>query len=289
MSAGEEGGPGISLVGLRCRTSDRTPAAARGVEELAPMVGDRLGVEPRLIGTPGDARSAGFDADLRDSRGCLLEAGGQVDDALSGGNLPLLLAGDCSVALTTLSTALRHRPDALVLWLDAHGDFNTPDTTPSGFLGGMCLAGACGRWEAGLAEPIAAERVVLAGIRDLDDGERRLLEESEATVVGASPVETLVAARNALEGAPVYIHLDLDVLDPESFPAQFPAPGGLAPDKLYDLLEAVAEDCELVGLEVTAFEAPEDAAERRAAAGTALRAIEPLLDVVDERVADPSK
>jgi arginase len=281
----------VSLVGLRCRTSDRTPASARGVDELTPLVGERIGVEPRLIGTPGDPRAASFDDDLRDSRGCLLEAGGQVDDALSGGNLPLLIAGDCSIALTTLSTALSHRPDARVLWLDAHGDFNTPDTTPSGFLGGMCLAGACGEWDSSLADAIPAERVVLAGVRDLDGGERELLEASDATVVGSSPVETLVAARNALEGAPIYVHLDLDVLEPEAFPAQFPAPGGLAPDKLYDLLEAVGEDCELVGLEITAFEAPEDPDERRAAAETALRAMEPLLDLAGGRVpaADPSK
>lgn len=277
----------VSLVGLRCRTSDRTPASARGVEELAPLVGERIGIEPRLIGTPGRPRDARFEDDLRDSRGCLLEAGGQVDDALSGGNLPLLLAGDCSIALTTLPTALSHRPEARVLWLDAHGDFNTPETSPSGFLGGMCLAGACGKWEAGLADTIPEERVVLAGVRSLDGEERELLESSEATVVGANSVETLVAARNALDGSPVYVHVDLDVIDPESFPAQFPAPGGLAPDKLYDLLEAVAEDCELVGLEVTAFEAPEEPAERRAAAETALQAIEPLLDLASRRAPAP--
>jgi arginase family enzyme len=277
-----EGPMTVSLVGLRCRTSDRTPSAARGVEEIARLVGDRLEIEPRMIGTPGEPRPARFDDDLRESRGCLLEAGGQVDDALSGANFPLLVAGDCSIAVTTLSKALAHQPEARVLWLDAHGDFNTPDTSPSGFLGGMCLAGACGEWDTGFGEPVPTERVVLAGVRDLDPGERELLEASEATVVGASSIETLVAARNALEGAPLYVHLDLDVIDPESFPAQFPAPGGLAPDKLYDLLEAVTEDCDLVGLEVTAFEAPEDDAERREAAAVALHVMEPLLQAIPE-------
>ena len=140
----------------------------------------------------------------------------------------------------------------MVLWLDAHGDYNTPDTSGSGYLGGMCLAGACGEWDAGLGDTIAADRLVLAGVRDLDDGERELLERSHATVIGASVVETLVAVKNALDGAPVFIHLDLDVLDPEEFPAAvFPTPGGLSSDKLYDLMEAVAEDSELVGIEVT--------------------------------------
>jgi arginase len=271
---------GVSLVLLRCRTSDRTPGAGRGAETLAPLVGEALGVEPRVIGSPGAPRAARYDDDLRDSRGCLLEAGGQVDDALSGGNRPLLLASDCSLCLTTLAAALRHCPEARVLWLDGHGDYNTPETTESGFLGGMCLAGACGEWDAGLAEPVRPERVVLAGVRDLDDGERRLLERSPATVIGASAVETLVAVKNALDGAPAFVHLDLDVIDPEHFPAQFPASGGLHPDKLYDLVDSVTEDCELVGLEVTAFEAPEDERARREAAETAMHVLEPLLDAL---------
>ena len=272
----------VSLVLLRCRTSDRTAGGGRGAETLAALVAQALGVEPRAIGTPGEPRAAGFDQDLRDSRGCLLEAGGQVDDALSGGAVPMLFAGDCSICLTTVPAAFRHRPEARVLWLDAHGDYNTPDTTGSGFLGGMCLAGACGEWDAGLAEPAPPERVVLAGVRDLDDGERRLLERSPATVIGASEVETLVAVKNALDGAPVYVHLDLDVIDPGHFPAQFPAPGGLRPDKLYDLLDAVVDDCELIGLEVTAFEAPECEPGRRAAAETAMLVLEPLLAAVSD-------
>jgi arginase len=269
-----------SLVGLLCRTSDRTPHAARGVEALAPLVGKRLGRDPRMIGSPGEPGDSRFDTDLEGSRGCLLEAGGQVDDALSGGNVPVLLAAECSICLTTLGTALEHRPEAVVLWLDAHGDFNTPDTTPSGYLGGMCLAGACREWDPGIGSAILAERLVLAGVRDLDPAERELLEASEATVVGASVVETLVAVQNAIDGAPVYVHLDLDVLDPAVFPAQFPAPGGLAPEKLYDLLEAVTDECELVGLEVTAFEAPEDPEECQEAAAVALHVLEPVLDAI---------
>lgn len=272
-----------SLVALRCRTSDRTSAAVRGAEELALLVGKRLGCEPRLIGTAGEPREAPFAEDLSDGRGCLLEAGGQIDDALSGGSLPVLLAAECSIALTTLGTVLGHRPEARVLWLDAHGDFNTPATTGSGYLGGMALAGACGVWDPGLGAARAdASKVVLAGVRQLDPGEREALEASEVTVIGASPVETLVAVKNALDGAPVYLHIDLDVLDPEDFPAQFPAPGGLSAEKLFDLMEAVAADCELVGMEITAFESPDDALERQAASSTALHVLDPLLDAIAE-------
>jgi arginase len=272
----------VSLVALECRTSDRTPHGVVGVETLAPLLGKRLGREPRTIGSPGEPGDTRYDEDLRESRGCLLEAGGQVDDALSGKRVPVLVAAGCAICLTTLPTVHRHRPEARILWLDAHGDFNTPATTPSGFLGGMCLAGACGEWDAGFGHTVPPENVVMAGVRDLDPAERELLEQSPATVIGPSNVETLVAVKNALDQSPVFVHLDLDVLDPEVFPAEFPAPGGLQPDKLYDLLEAVAEDCELVGLEVTAFEAPEDPAEREQAAAIAMDVLEPLLEAIPE-------
>jgi arginase family enzyme len=247
---------GAAVVGLRCRTSDQTADAARGVDALAPLLAERAGVEPRMVGEPGKARPARFQEDLVSSRGCLLEAGGQVDDALAAGRRPVLVAAECSVALTTLPALSRHRPDARVLWLDAHADFNTPGTTPSGYLGGMCLAGACGRWDPGLGqEPLPLDRLVLCGVRELDPPERESLERARVTVIGAA-LETLVYAVNALDGGPVYVHLDLDVLDPALMPARFPAPGGLTEEKLYDLLDAAADACEVVGLEVTCLEDP---------------------------------
>jgi arginase len=260
-----------SVVGRRCRTSDQTPDAGRGAAALALELAERLSVEARMIGTPGEPHHGRYDDDLADSRGCLLEAGGQVDDALAARRFPALVAGDCSIALTTLPALARNRPDAKVLWLDAHGDFNTPDTTSSGFLGGMCLAGACGQWDAGLGQkPLPVERLVLCGVRDLEDPEREALERGRVTVIGAA-LETLVYVVNALDDAPVYVHLDLDVLDPEVMPARYPSGGGLSQEKLYDLLDAVAEACEIVGVEITCLEDPERA-------GLVADTVAPLLD-----------
>jgi arginase len=278
------GEPPVSLVAHVCRTSDRGAGHGRGVETLAPLAGKRLGVEARRIGEPGEPRDGHFADDLRDSRGCLLEAGGQVDDALRSGRAPVLLAGDCSICMTTLPAVLRNRPEAKILWLDAHGDFNTPDTTASNFLGGMCLGAACGYWASGLEDTIPAERVVMAGVRDLDKEEAVLLESSPVTVIGAS-LETLVYTQNALDRAPVYVHLDFDVIDPAVMPALFPADGGMAPEKVYDLLEAVAGECEVIGFEATAFDAPEDESERELLAEIALHVMEPLLDAVASGVA----
>ncbi len=270
---------GVSLISLSCRISDRALGPVRGVEAFSPLVAERLGEVPRKIGSAVEPFEAGWADDLAAARGCLLEAGGQVEDALAAGRVPVLVSSDCALALTTLPTVARLRPDARVLWLDAHGDFNTPDTTASGYLGGMALAGACRAWESGFDGEMPAERVVLAGVRDLEAGEREALERSAVTVIGSS-LETLVYVKNALDRAPVFVHLDLDVLDPQDFPAWIPAEGGLRGEKLYDLLEAVCDECELVGLEVTVTCGPTDRLEIQAATSTALHAMGPLFDAV---------
>jgi arginase family enzyme len=243
----------LSVVALLCRTSDRTAGGARGAEALA----QALDPDARIVGSPGEPRIASYSDDLRDSRGCILEAGGQVEDALAADRRPLLLASDCSICLTTLAAVVRHAPDAHVLWLDAHGDFNTPATTPSGFLGGMCLAAACGRWDAGLEAPaIDPSRVVMCGVRDLDGGERVELERAGVRIERPSRIA------DALRAQRVYVHLDLDVLDPAILPSQFEAPHGMSDTGLRTLLREVARACDVVGAEVTALEAPEDEAER---------------------------
>ena len=253
------------------------------MEILAPLVANALGVEPRYIGSAGEIRETRYEDDLRDARGCLLEAGGQIDDALAGGRHARAARGRL---LGVRDHAARGDPQPA---RGAHPVARRARRLQharhlgSGYLGGMCLAAAAGEWDAGLGDPLPAERVVLAGIRDLDPGERELLERSPATVIGASTVETLVAVKNALDGAPVFVHLDLDVIDPEHFPAAVPAPNGLHPDKLYDLIDSVLEDSELVGLEVTALRGAGDEEESAVAATeTAMHVLEPFLDHLAE-------
>jgi arginase len=246
----------LSLVGMLCRSSERVSGAAQGTLALVEELGDRHGLEGRLIGSPpSDVAIQDWADDLRESRGCLLESGGQVDDALAAGNRPVLVIPDCSPSLTTLPAVVRHRPDATVLWLDAHADFNTPDTTASQYLGGMCLAAACGLWEPGLlgdeAPRVDPTRVVMCGVRDLDGPEVVLLE-TEGVVRIARP--GLLA--EALAGAEVFVHLDLDILDPSIIASPFPAPGGLSDAGLHTLLTELAGSCNLLGCEIAGFHDP---------------------------------
>lgn len=137
---------------------------------------------------------------------------------------------------------MRHHPDVRVLWLDAHGDFNTPETTASGFLGGMCLAGACGLWDTGFGAGLDPARVIMHGVRDVDGGERVALD-----LCGVYRLEQA----DQLEGMAVFVHDDLDVLDPSVLPASLPAPGGLSPEALNGLLTDVARVATVVGAEIT--------------------------------------
>jgi arginase family enzyme len=263
----------LAIVGMLCRTSDRTDGGARGAEALARKLADRAGTEARLVGTHPGGRVADWSEDVKDSRGCILEAGGQVEDALSAGLFPVLTASDCSICMTTLPTVARLVEGVRVLWLDAHGDFNTPDTTPSGFLGGMCLAAACGRWDGGLPGGLDPAQVLMVGARDLDPGEL-----AELDAAGVTRIDRPSDVADAVDGAPVYVHLDLDVLDPDIFPAQFAVPGGLSDTGLRRLLDEVAMAAgSVVGVEITAFEAPEDPDEREALCELAADAVTPLL------------
>jgi arginase len=124
----------------------------------------------------------------------------------------------------------------------------------------MSLAGASGAWDSGLGS-ISAGRVVHYGARiepgDFDEAGHIEAEASELTMIpiGSTGSERVLAA---LDGAPVYVHLDPDVLDPSVFPAPYGRRGGLSAEALEDLVVAVADRSPVVGLEVTAYFAPDD-------------------------------
>jgi arginase len=225
----------MRVVCLRGRTSDRTDGAGAGAEALARRLGGRV------VGSVEPGRPQTWDHDLPAARSVLEAAAAEVDAAFDAGELPLLTASDCSICIATMPAVARRVRDVRFVWFDAHGDFNTPDTTPSGFLGGMCLAAACGVWDAGWPHTIDPARVSFVGVRDLDPGER--VEVERAGIGTGVPDE-----------GPVYVHLDVDVLDPSVHAAQFPVPGGLQPDELRAALAALGD--RLVGIEVTAVEDP---------------------------------
>ena len=149
-------------------------------------------------------------------------------DTLKQGNRPVSVAGDCCASIGVLAGLQQAGLTPTLIWFDAHGDFNTWETSPSGFLGGMPLAMAVGLGEqtmlAGLGlQPISPAKVILTDGRDLDPGERTLVEESGITHL---PNITDLLTYSLPDG-PLYIHFDTDIVDPAEVPAMnYPAPGG---------------------------------------------------------------
>src|SRR3954466_8835281 len=175
-------------------------------------------------------------------------------DAAAGGSIPLVLGGDHSVALGTLAGLRRARGLGGVLWLDAHGDLNSPATSPSGNVHGMVLAAALGFGGDAFADgwdfpAVDAPRMALVGVRSLDDGERELLGRLDAKVFMMSDVDRLGVERAIRESlahvaGPGFVHvsLDMDVVDPEIAPGVgTPVRGGLNYREAHLALELVAE------------------------------------------------
>ena len=155
----------LRVANLRGRTSDRTPGAGAGAQALAVSLGGRV------VGEAGEPATRDWSEDLPDCAPVLDAAEEELEAAFAAGALPVLTASDCSICIATLPAVVARHPDVHVVWLDAHGDFNTPETTESGFLGGMCLAAACGRWDAGRGGTVDPTRVHMLGVRDLEPRE----------------------------------------------------------------------------------------------------------------------
>jgi arginase len=187
-----------------------------------------------------------------------------VAEAARSGSIPLVLGGDHSVALGSLG-GLRdvHGPGG-VIWIDAHGDLNSPETSPSGNVHGMVLAAALGlagerfTGEGWSLPAIAPGRVALVGVRSLDEGERELLKQLDALVFTMSDVDRLGvehAVREALAhvAGPGFVHvsLDMDVVDPDVAPGVgTPVRGGLNYREAHLALELIAESGEATSFDV---------------------------------------
>jgi arginase len=260
----EEGVREVAVIGAPLdlgagrRGVDMGPSAIRyaGLDKLA----DKLGVQVRDAGnvsSPVVETTAMGDAharylaqilDLCDRLSVL------VADAAEHGALPLVLGGDHSVALGSLVGMAKVRGGGGVVWIDAHGDLNTPATSPSGNVHGMVLAAALGLaggafkhegWPLPAVEP---GKLALVGVRSLDEGERKLLNGMDVKVFTMSEVDRVgiepcmrEALAHASGAAFLHVSLDMDVVDPEYAPGVgTPVRGGLSYREAHLAMETVA-------------------------------------------------
>ena len=249
-------------LGANRRGVDMGPSALRyarlleQLEDLGYTVED-LGDVPVSLARASRRRGRGL-AYLEEIRAAALVLKERLA-ALPEGVFPIVLGGDHSLSMGSVAGAARGRRVGVV-WVDAHADFNTPETSPSGNVHGMPLAVLSGLGHPRLTEVFRAvdpKDVVLVGVRSLDPGEKRLLKEAGVRVYTMHEVDRLGVARIAeevlkhLQGLPLHVSLDADVLDPTLAPGVgTPVPGGLPYREAHLLQELLAESGRVQSLDL---------------------------------------
>ena len=207
----------------------------------------------------------------------------RVGSAYEAGIFPLVLSGNCNSSLGTLAGIGSQQLG--IVWFDSHGDFNTPETTQSGFLDGMGLATAAGLCWRKMADsipnfsPIPGSNILHVGGRDFDAEELTLFERAGGTVVGADSIRhssVSAALGSALEilrsrVSRLYLHFDLDVLDPELAPAnEFAAPEGLTAAQVEEAIQMIGERFKVCASGIAAFDPQCDRNDEVLRAGVAI-------------------
>ena len=282
-------------------SSDRSLRGGNGALRLAEAIAATRALTLTTIGTPPlDVAPPAWHDALAAARPDLEQLSCHTRAALDAGRTPVTCLPRCSAALGTVPAVMTRWPDAHLVWFDAHADLNTPDTSLSGYLGGMTIAGAAGEWDTGLdvrhsslgrsafdvrRSAFEISRVVLVGLRDADPPEEAMIAARQPQVIAVADDMALALAR-AVEGRPVYVHLDVDVLDAGLAPSDFSVDGGLSWRLLRETCEVLARQ-RVVGVEFAELDdawpdgRPFDPA-------PLLHAIAPLLDAMGAPVSSSS-
>lgn len=200
---------------------------------------------------------------------CIIPMGrrvaGAVATSVQNRRFPLVIGGDHSLSVGSIRGAAKHKKLGII-WVDAHADFNTPETTPSGNIHGMPLAALCGLGDPRLVSlweetpPVVdPKRVAIIGARDLDPGEKRNLRAAGVMVQSMEQIDRfgmVAALEKAIDAATrdadgIYLSFDMDALDPRHAPGVgTPVPGGLTYREAHLVCEVVAETGKLIGMDL---------------------------------------
>jgi arginase len=222
----------------------------------------------QVVGTTVLAPPPGRVAEIRTAFGLMAALAGAVRTARAAGHFPLVLAGNCNTCIGTVA-GLGGGSETAVLWFDAHGDFNTPETTTSAFLDGMALATLTGRCWTKLARavdgftPVPESAACLLGTRDVDPAEADAIARSSVRLLPARRIAAELPALLAGLAPRVrraYLHLDLDVLDPsEGQPNEFVAADGLSVAELSRAVGTIGHSVPVEAATLSAYDPSYDA------------------------------
>lgn len=200
-------------------------------------------------------------------------------DTTASGRRPVSIAGDCCTAIGMLAGLQNAGVQPTLLWFDAHGDFNTAETTPSGFLGGMPLAMIVGKGDLTMPgavglDPFPEKRVILTDGRDLDPQERDLIVNS-GVVHLVDPADLI---NYPLPDGPLYVHFDMDIISLKESPAQnYPAEGGPSAALLQRVFRRLARTGRIAAVSVSTWNPALDP--NRQSENVSMSLLETLIDL----------
>lgn len=243
----------VALLVYRGYAGDRNERGIAGAQLVGDEIARQTGVKATFVGTPREPLKQSWDRELAAARIDLRALASACGGLLDQGKRVVTAMGRCATGLATIPVIAARRPDACIVWFDAHGDANVPTSRADPYLGGMVLTGAAGLWNSGLGSGLKLSNVLLVGARDLDPDELRLIEEGKLRHLPLGP-ELPARLREAIGDRPVYVHLDCDVMDPGLVPTEYEVTKGLSFEELRSAAAVIAEH-EVVGIEIAEFEA----------------------------------
>jgi arginase/N-omega-hydroxy-L-arginine amidinohydrolase len=271
-----------ALTVFQGRAGDRNDLGIPGARSVIDALAARLNARVSVIGRPEPALNADWRTELAAAMPALRQMADHFEELQREGRATLTASSRCAVSLATLPVVARHHPDACVVWFDAHADLNTPQSTTSGYLGGLALSGPTGLWESGLGANLDLSNVVLVGSRDIDPFEEELIRTGKVRLVRPGSPGLVAELARAVAGRPIYVHLDCDVLDPGIVPTDFRAEGGLSLAELRAACTALATGA-LIGLEIAEFQVAWEPQGPPVSPSSLLDAVQPLVDRLAQR------
>lgn len=252
MTAFAKGRVVLEVLAFQGRAGDHNELAIPGARAVAARMGAVLGLEPACVGVPAPVLDAGWAVELEGARPALDALRARFERLYAGGGKVAAATSRCAASIATLPVIARQRPDACVVWFDAHADLNTPESSLTGYLGGLALSAPLGLWDSGLGAGLTATNVILVGQRDVDPFEADLMRRLSIRCIRPGP-DLAGELAAAVDGRPVYVHLDCDVLVPGTVPTDYVHDGGLSLAELRQCAQRLARS-EVVGLEVAEFQ-----------------------------------
>lgn len=273
----------FNLIVSQGRVADKTARTIVGAALTAQALERQYGTKGHYIGKGAPPANDDWRVSLPQAKETLAGLGQAITTSIKSGNLTVMISNTCPASLASLPIVAHEHPDAVVLWIDAHGDFNTPETTDTGYLGGMVVSAACGLWDSGHGAGLRSEQVILIGARDIDRPERELLQKAGVRIIPpmeATPENVL----SAIHGSNVWIHVDWDALEPGYVPADYKVPNGILPTQLRAIFEVIPRE-QILGIELAEFNAPIDASSSEKAISIILDIVSPLFETEISEIA----